>query len=64
MAKPDRLAQPPQRAPPPLEAATPGTLALQAGPSEAKPAQVLGAQAATGVTRRSMTYESWIYIYK
>jgi hypothetical protein len=55
--KADRLAQPLQRAPLP-EAATPGMRAAQAGPSEAKPAQVLVAQAATRAMRRSMTYES------
>ncbi len=55
----DRLAQTLQRAPPP-EAVMPEKLAAQAGPTQARPAQDLTAQAATRAARLLMVYDEWM----
>jgi hypothetical protein len=58
-ARANRLAQPPQRAPPP-EAVMLETLASQAGPTQARPAQDLAAQATTRTARLLIVYDEWM----
>jgi hypothetical protein len=55
----DRLAQTLRRAPPP-EAVMPEKLAAQAGPTQARPAQDLMAQAETRAARLLMVYDEWM----
>ncbi len=59
MARADWLAQPLQRVPSP-ETVMPVTLAVQAGLTQARPAQDLAAQAATRAARLLMVYVEWM----